>query len=84
MLHAIVFLDGSDDEVVDPDAADEALEYMAGYLQRLDGRELRRVQRGHGRAWSPTPGRRNGRKQLVRFLKDVPGRLAASATEDEA
>ena len=38
VLHAIVFLAGSDDDVVHPDAADEALEYMAAYLQRLDGR----------------------------------------------
>ena len=29
VLHATVFLDGSDEDVVDPDAADEALEYMA-------------------------------------------------------
>jgi hypothetical protein len=44
VLHATVFLDGSEDEVVDPDAAAEALEYMAGYLQRLTGPELRRVK----------------------------------------
>ena len=28
VLHAIVFLDGSTDEIVDPDAADEAMEYL--------------------------------------------------------
>lgn len=44
ILHATVFLSGSDDEVVDPDAAVEALEYMAGYLQRLDGDMLRRIR----------------------------------------
>ncbi len=44
VLHAVVFLDGSDDEVVHPAAAAEALEYLAGYLQRLDGPELRRVR----------------------------------------
>lgn len=44
VLHAVVFLDGSDEEIVDPDAATEALEYIAGYLQRLDGAELRRVR----------------------------------------
>jgi hypothetical protein len=43
VLHATVFLDGSEDEVVDPDAAAEAMEYMANYLQRLQGAELRRV-----------------------------------------
>jgi hypothetical protein len=44
VLHATVFLDGSEDEVVDPDASAEALEYMATYLQRLQGAELRRVK----------------------------------------
>ena len=44
VLHATVFLSGSDDEVVDPDAAGEALEYMAGYLQRLEGPLLERVR----------------------------------------
>ncbi len=44
VLHAVVFLQGSDENVVHPDAAAEALEYVAGYLQRLDGAELRRVR----------------------------------------
>ena len=44
VLHATVFLAGSEKEVVDPDAAAEALEYMATYLQRLDGNGLARVR----------------------------------------
>ncbi len=44
VLHATIFLDGSEDDVVDPDAAGEALEYVATYLQRLQGAELRRVK----------------------------------------
>lgn len=44
VLHATVFLAGSDDEVVEPAAADEALQYLAGYLQRLDGTLLRQVR----------------------------------------
>jgi hypothetical protein len=44
VLHATVFLSGSDDEVVHPAAAEEALQYIAGYLQRLDGDMLRRVR----------------------------------------
>jgi hypothetical protein len=44
VIHATVFLAGSDDEVVDPDAGVEAMEYMAGYLQRLDGALLRQVR----------------------------------------
>jgi hypothetical protein len=44
VLHATVFLAGSDNEVVDAAAAEEALQYMAGYLQRLDGALLQRVR----------------------------------------
>jgi hypothetical protein len=44
VLHAFVFLEGSENEVVDPDAAVEAMEYLATYLQRLDGPGLRRVR----------------------------------------
>ncbi len=43
VLHAIVFLDGSDVAIVHPEAASEALEYLAGYLQRLEGNDLRRA-----------------------------------------
>ena len=44
VLHSTVFLAGSDDEVVNGPAAEEALQYMAGYLQRLDGELLRQVR----------------------------------------
>jgi hypothetical protein len=69
VLHAVVFLDGSNADVVDPDAAVESLEYFATYLQRLRGPELRRVHEdveclaayGRSQGWS---------KPQVRFLKD--------------
>jgi hypothetical protein len=69
ILHATVFLDGSEDKVVDPDAAGEALEYLAAYLQRLEGADLRRVKEdllvltayGKDQGWP---------KQQVRFFKD--------------
>jgi hypothetical protein len=44
VLHAYVFLEGSNDDVVDPDSALEAMEYMASYLQRLTGPDLSRVR----------------------------------------
>jgi hypothetical protein len=44
VLHATVFLAGSDDEVVDGEAAQESLEYLAGYLQRLEGDALTRTR----------------------------------------
>jgi hypothetical protein len=44
VLHAFVFLEGSDEGVVNPDAAVESMEYLAAYLQRLSGDDLRRVK----------------------------------------
>lgn len=44
IIHAFVFLDGSDPDVVSPPAAGEAMEYLATYLQRLKGAELRRAK----------------------------------------
>jgi len=43
VLHAFVFLDGSDAAVVNGLAADEALEYIVNYLQRLTGALLKKV-----------------------------------------
>lgn len=43
-LHAVVFFDGSDGAVINDAAADEALQYLATYLQRLKGPELKRLQ----------------------------------------
>ena len=43
VLHAVVFFDGSDETVVHDAAADEALQYVATYLQRLEGRDRRRA-----------------------------------------
>jgi hypothetical protein len=44
VLHAVVFLIGSDDEVVDGEAAEEAAQYLVTYLQRLKGPELQRIR----------------------------------------
>ena len=44
VLHATVFLAGSDREVVNPGAADEAIHRMSEYLQRLRGPQLRQVR----------------------------------------
>ena len=44
VLHAYVFLEGSEPEVVHPDMAAEAMEYLATYLQRLNGPELTRAR----------------------------------------
>jgi hypothetical protein len=73
VLHATVFLSGSDDEVVHPDAAEEALQYLAEYLQRLDGEALRQVREDMA-CLTAFAKQEKWPKQLVRalqnFLKD--------------
>jgi len=44
VFHALVFLEGSADDVVDPAAADEAVQYLATYLQRLSGDDLNQLK----------------------------------------
>ena len=44
MLHATVFLSGSDESIVNPDAADEAVGTLVGYLQRLQGPRLAQLR----------------------------------------
>lgn len=69
VLHAYVFLEGSDASVLNPAVAEEAMNYLVTYLQRLSGDELRRAREdvhtlvGFARAdkWP---------KQQIRFLLD--------------
>ena len=44
VLHAYVFLEGSEEAVLNGAVAEEAMEYIVGYLQRLQGADLRRVK----------------------------------------
>jgi hypothetical protein len=44
ILHAVVFLAGSEEAVVHPDAGGETIDYMAAYLQRLRGPDLQTVR----------------------------------------
>ena len=68
-LHAYVFLEGSDEAVLNGRAAEEGLQYLATYLQRLGGADLRRAKEdlqtlvgfARGEGWP---------KQQVRFLQD--------------
>jgi hypothetical protein len=68
-LHAYVFLEGSETEVLNATVAEEAMHYLVTYMQRLDGADLRRVREdmdtlaGFARTekWP---------KQQVRFLQD--------------
>jgi hypothetical protein len=68
-LHAYVFLEGSEASVLNPQAAEEAMNYLVSYLQRLSGADLRRIREdvqtltGFARSekWP---------KQQVRFLQE--------------
>jgi hypothetical protein len=44
LLHAMVFIDGSTDEVIDPEAADEAMQYIVTYLHRVQGPMMKQLQ----------------------------------------
>jgi len=44
VLHATVFLAGSEEEIVNAAAASEALGHIAAYLQRLQDADLERVR----------------------------------------
>jgi hypothetical protein len=69
VLHAVVFLDGSSEDVVHPDAASETLEYLATYLQRLTGDDLRRAREDLATLASYARSQK-WPKQHVRFLKE--------------
>jgi hypothetical protein len=68
VLHAYVFLDGSDAEIVNPEASSEAMEYVAAYLQRLKGAELKRVREDMDTLVGYAKERK-WPKQYVAFLK---------------
>ena len=68
-LHAYVFLEGSDAAVLNAAVADEAMNYLVTYLQRLGGAELRRV-REDMQTLSGFAKSEKWPKQQVRFLQD--------------
>lgn len=68
-LHAYVFLEGSDEAVLNGAVAEEAMEYLITYLQRLDGPDLRRVQEDF-QALIGFAKQDKWPKQQVRFLQD--------------
>jgi hypothetical protein len=69
LMHGIVFLSGSEKTVVDPPAAEEALEYVATYLQRLSGRDLDRLRLDVETLLSYAKAEK-WRKQEVEFLRN--------------
>ena len=83
VLHATVFLSGSDDDVVLPAAADEAVQYLAEYLQRLDGAELRRVREDLA-CLTAFARQEKWPKQLIQYLKNFLSDYGVGAAEEEA
>jgi hypothetical protein len=69
VLHSIVFLEGSEDEMVHPEAAEETMHYVATYLQRLDGPRLQRVNEDLATLIGFAKHER-WPKQAIRFLKE--------------
>jgi hypothetical protein len=68
VLHAIVFLVGSEDNVVIGEAAEEAAQYLLTYLQRLQGPELQRVREDMD-CLAAYARKENWPEQDVRFLE---------------
>jgi hypothetical protein len=68
-LHAYVFLEGSDAAVLNGAAAEEAMNYLVGYLQRLDGSDLRRVREDMATLAAFAKSEK-WPKQHVRFLQE--------------
>lgn len=82
VLHATVFLAGSTEDVVHPAAADEAVQAVAGYMQRLEGERLRRV-REDMTCLALYARQQRWPKQLVQALKSFLDDLGVG-TEGEA
>ena len=83
VLHATVFLSGSDDDIVHPAAADEAVQYLAKYLQRLDGDDLRRVREDLA-CLTAFARQEKWPKQLIQYLKNFLSDYGVGTAEEEA
>jgi hypothetical protein len=79
-LHATVFLAASEDSVVQPDAADEAVQAVAGYFQRLEGPDLRRVREDMA-TLAGFARQEKWPRQLVHFLKSFLADLGIGKDE---
>jgi hypothetical protein len=69
VLHAYVFLEGSDPHVLNGTVAEEAMEYLVSYLQRLSGADLQRVREDFATLAAFAKSEK-WPKQQVRFLQD--------------
>jgi hypothetical protein len=82
VVHALVFLAGSDEEVVAPPAADEAVQAMANYLIRLEGKQLASVREDMA-CLTNFARQSKWPKQLIRALKNLLNDCGLEVEEDE-
>jgi hypothetical protein len=68
-LHAYVFLEGSEEAVLNGAVAEEAMHYLVTYLQRLHGSELKRVTEDF-ETLATFAKAEKWPKQQVRFLQE--------------
>jgi hypothetical protein len=68
-LHAYVFLEGSDEAVLNGLVAEEAMHYLVTYLQRLGGADLQRVREDFA-TLAGFAKMEKWPKQHVRFLQE--------------
>ena len=71
VLHAVVFIAGSDEAIVHPDAGEEAIGAIVGYLERLSGDDRDRLL-GEMQALRQFAREQGWPKQLAEFLKTFP------------
>ena len=68
-IHAYVFLEGSEEHVLNGKVAEEAMQYLVTYLQRLDGADLKRIKEDL-KTLVGFAKMEKWPKQQVRFLND--------------
>jgi hypothetical protein len=69
VMHAYVFLEGSEQEVLNGAVAEEAMNYLVQYLQRLTGADLKRVKEDFATLVAFAKSE-DWPKQQVRFLQE--------------
>ena len=81
VIHAAVFLSGSSEEIVHPAAADEALDRLADYLQRVQGDDLRKVREDMN-ALTSLARQEKWPKELIQALTSMLDALGVGSREE--
>jgi len=81
VIHVAVFLSGSSEEVVHPAAADEALDRLADYLQRVQGDDLKKVREDMN-VLTSLARQEKWPKELIQALTSMLDALGIGGRED--